>query len=146
MNIVRSLGLTGLCILAGCNSDSGPALTPVSGTVTLGDQPFAGAQVKFRPQGETLGHGGTGTTGADGKYVIIANRSNNRKGLLPGEYTVIVSRYLMPDGSPLPPNTAVIDTGAVESVPGPYSKANLTPLKVTIGTEAKTFDVPLKKK
>jgi hypothetical protein len=144
MPFSRFLGLLGMCVLAGCNS-GGPALTPVSGTVTLDKKPFAGAQVRFLPQGDTLGHGGAGSTDADGKYEIIAHRSNNRKGLLPGEYKVIVTRLLMPDGSPLAPGVAPINSPARESVPEPYCKPRDTPLTVTIGADAKTFDVPLKK-
>lgn len=134
----------GCFLLAGCGSGpSGPALTAVSGTVTLDGKPFAGAYVRFVPQGQTGGHGGTGKTDAAGKYEILANRSENRKGLLPGEYKVVLSRMLMPDGTPLPPNVPPIDSGARESVPTAYVKPHLTPLSVTIGPEAQTFDVAM---
>jgi hypothetical protein len=148
----RSFAALRLCVslslalgcLAGCGSgSSGPALAAVSGAVTLKGKPFAGANVRFIPQGDTLGHGGAGKTDAAGRYEIIANRSENRKGLLPGEYKVVVSRLLMPDGTPLPPNVPPIDSGARESVPTAYAKPHLTPLTVTIGTETKTYDVSL---
>ena len=61
MPILRSLGLIGLCVLAGCGSDS-PALPPVSGTVLMDGKPLAGAHIRFVPQGDTLGHGGAGDT------------------------------------------------------------------------------------
>ena len=100
--------------------------------------------VKFLPDGETQGHGGSAKTNADGHYEITAQRLN-RKGLPPGEYKVIVSRLLLPDGSPLPPGARPIETAAAESVPEPFCKPHLTPLVITIGAEAVTFDIPLQK-
>jgi hypothetical protein len=146
MQFGRIVGLVIPCVLAGCGSSAeAPPLAPVSGTVTLNAKPLEGARVKFIPQGTTAGHGGAGNTDAEGKYEIIAHRSGNRKGLLPGSYKVIVSRMVMPDGEPVPPGVATIDSGARESVPALYSKLDLTPLNVTIGTEAQTFDWRLKK-
>ena len=145
MSMTRSLGLIGLCVLAGCGSAE-PALPLVSGTVLLDGKPLAGAHIRFIPQGETLGHGGTGNTGVEGKYEITSRRSNNRKGLLPGEYKVIVSRLLMPDGSPLPPNVPPQHSGAAESVPEPYCNAQTTTLTATIGTKGNVVDFRLTKK
>jgi hypothetical protein len=143
MHLTRLFGLIGLGVLAGC-TPSAPPLTPVAGTVTLDDQPLAGALVKFLPQGDTQGHGGFGKTDANGRYEIAPQRLKG-KGLSPGEYKVIVSRKLQPDGTPLPPDAKPIETGAIESVPEPYCKLNLTPLTVTISAEAKIFDISLKK-
>jgi hypothetical protein len=140
----RLLGLLVLFGLAGCGS-ADPVLTPVSGTITVGEQPLAGAFVRFIPQGSTPGHGGAGRTDEQGKYEVIAHRSKNRKGLVPGEYKVVVTRMLMPDGSPLPPDTPPIDSGARESVPEPYCKLQRTPLTLTVGNEAVTYDCPLQK-
>ena len=141
---MQFLGLLGLIALVGCNR-SNPALSPVAGVVTLNNQPIAGAQVRFLPQADTPGHGGVGITEADGSYAVIAHRSSNRKGLPPGDYKVVVSRLLMPDGTPPPPGTATINSPVKESVPDPYCKQNDTPLTVTIGEDAVTFDIPLKK-
>jgi hypothetical protein len=136
------LGVFLLGVFTGCSS--GPALTPVSGTVTDADgKPFDGALVRFIPQGETEGHGGWGRTDADGKYEITAQRLN-RKGLRPGNYKVILTRLLAPDGKPLPPDARPIETGGKESVPGPYSKMQFTPLTVNVGSEPVVFNIPLK--
>src|SRR5262245_46202277 len=114
----RILILLAILVAAGC-SPNGPPLTPVSGVVTLGGQPLANAQVRFIPQGDTKGHGGAARTGEDGKYEVIANRMNNRKGLLPGQYKVVVSRLTAPDGTVLPPETKTAETATIESVPEP---------------------------
>ncbi len=57
----------------------------------------------------------------------------------------MVTRLVLPDGSLLPANVARINSPAQDSVPEPYCKPHLTPLEVTIGAEATTFDVPLEK-
>ncbi len=137
MQLMRFLGFLGLCALAGCSS-GGPTLTPVSGTITLGGEPLANAIVRFIPEGETKGHGGNGKSGADGKYEIIANRENNRKGLIPGEYRVAVS--LLPAGA------KPIETGEKELVPEPYSNPRESPLRAIVETSAKPFDFAINKK
>lgn len=130
-------------LAAGCTSGGGPALTQVSGTVTLDDKPLAGAIVRFLPQGSTEGHGGFAKTDESGKYTISAQKLN-KKGLWPGEYKVFLSRLVGLDGAPLPPDAKPIETAAKETVPEQYSRAHLTPLKVTVGKDAVTYDIPLK--
>ena len=142
MAYVRFLALSGLAFLLGCSA-GGPTLTAVSGTVTLDDKPLAGALVKFFPQGETQGHGGHARTGEDGRYEILPQRLPG-KGLLPGQYKVIVSRLVAPDGTLLPPDAKPIETASKESVPEPYTRSHLTPLNVTVGVDAVTFNIPLK--
>lgn len=143
MPAFRSLAFGLFLVLTGCTT-SGPALTPVTGIVTLDDKPLAGAMVKILPDGNTEGHGGFGKTGDDGRYEITPQRLTG-KGLLPGQYKVIVSRLVTPDGKPLPADAKPIETAAIESVPEPYCKLGLTPLKVTVGTTPVTLDIPLKK-
>lgn len=146
MTMPRWLLTIGFCVIAGCNSNQ-PVLTPVSGIVKLDGQPLGQAQVRFVPNNEAdiRGHGGAGQTDADGKYEIVAKRLN-RKGLFPGEYKVIVSRLVAPDGTPLPPDATTADTAAIESVPSPYSSIHTTTLKVTVDSTPKSFDILLKKK
>ena len=88
-------------------------------------------------RGRHVGHGGTGRTGADGKYEIIANRQNDRKGLLPGTYRVVVSM--------LPPGAKPIETEVKETVPEPYCNPRESPLRATVETSAKSIDFTLKK-
>jgi hypothetical protein len=135
-----------LTLLAGCSTPGGPSLTAVIGKITLDDKPVAGAKVMFIPQGATLGHGGIAITGDDGQYEIVAQRANNRKGLQSGEYKVVVTRFLMPDGSPLPQHVPQFDSGAKESIPEPYCLRDGTPLEATIDATIKSFDFALKTK
>lgn len=85
-----------------------------------------------------------GRTDSAGRYEAIANREN-RKGLPPGEYKVVVTRLIDPAGKPIASKVAPIDTAATETVPEPFCRPQLTPLAVTVGTEAKTFDIPLER-
>ena len=136
MASLRFVGLLGLCALAGCTT--GPALTSVSGVVTLDEKPLTGATVRFIPQDETLGHGGSGKTDQAGKYEIVANRQNNRKGLLPGAYRVVISQ--------MPPEAKPIESNVIETVPEPYCNPRESPLQAVVETTAKPFDFALKKK
>lgn len=135
--------LFALGALTGCNP-TGPVQTPVSGIVTLESVPLTGARVQFIPQGDTLGHGGSGITSDDGRYEIVVHRTKS-KGLVPGEYKVVVTRLLLADGTPLPPNVPQEGSGARESIPEPYCRRDLSPLTVTVGADARSFDFSLKK-
>lgn len=82
------LGTAGL----GCGSgDSGPALFPVSGTITVDGAPLAGAGISFRPD---VGKGNkfaefipSGTADDQGEYELVTAA---RKGAPPGWYKVVV--------------------------------------------------------
>src|SRR5215208_6840711 len=91
----------GLVALAGGCSKSDPSLVPVSGTVTRNDQPLANATVTFIPKDGTPGFGGVGKTDAAGKYTLKGSR-DDAAGIPAGEYRVVVSKRLMPDGSEVP--------------------------------------------
>jgi hypothetical protein len=141
-----ALSLVCICALAGCGGNA-PALTPVTGTVTYNDKALAGATVRFIPnlQGDTKGHGGVGTTGEDGKFEVVSPRLDNRKGLLPGEYKVLIIRYVGVNGELLPPDVTTADTAAFHSIPEEFSKYQSTPLTATVETSAKSFEFTLKK-
>lgn len=61
-------------------------LVEAKGTVTLNQQPLAGALVTFR--GEDLGTS-AGTTDENGRYVLMLN--SQKSGVTPGEKTVIIT-------------------------------------------------------
>ena len=88
--------------MCGC-SKTDPSLVAVTGTVTINDQPLANATVTFIPKDGTPGFGGVGKTDAAGKSKLFGNR-DDAPGILPGEYRVVVSKRLMPDGSEVPAN------------------------------------------
>ena len=137
MRTIRMAGLLFLCATSAC-TPGGPALVSVSGTITLDGQPLAGATVRFVPLDDTAGHGGTGRTDPQGIYEVVANRQNERKGLLPGKYRVAIST--------LAPGAKPIETNERESVPDPYHSIRESPLEAVVDVSPKTFDFALKKK
>ncbi|MGC1274125.1 MAG: carboxypeptidase-like regulatory domain-containing protein [Planctomycetaceae bacterium] len=83
-----------LGVLAGCSTqpsiDYGKyGLAEVSGTVTLDDQPLAGALVIFESEDNRTS---SGRTDGDGRYVLMLNPS--KSGILPGKKTVRISTAL----------------------------------------------------
>lgn len=76
-------------VICGCG-DSGPPLVPVGGTVTRNGAPLEGATVSFIPDpSNKFGRPAEGKTGPRGKYKTTTSR---RPGVVPGKYTVAVSR------------------------------------------------------
>ena len=135
-----------VALLCGC-SPSDPSLVAVSGTVTLNDQPLANATVTFIPKDGTPGVGGVGKTDAGGKYTLTGSR-DDAAGIPPGEYRVVVSKRLMPDGSegPADDNTPPMNSPAKESLPEGYSSMSLGTLSATVRPGAGPIDFALKAK
>jgi len=83
--------LLGSLLVAGC-SQSGPAVAPVSGRVTLDGKALPGVSVTFQPsgQGTTPGTGSFGRTDADGRYTLqlISPNGKASKGAVVGKHTV----------------------------------------------------------
>jgi hypothetical protein len=136
----------GLILLAffGCSeATSGPALVPAEGVVTLDGKPLAGVQVMFDPQGETRGQRTYGKTDAEGKFAIAPPAG--RKGTPAGEYRVVMSKLVKPDGSDFipDPKSGPEDTGGFrELLPPAYSDPAQTQLRAEIpagGTKSLEF-------
>jgi hypothetical protein len=132
--------------LVGCEGKTASGGAPVSGVVTFDGQPMSGAIVTFVPMGATTGNGGVGVSDDSGKFTMKTH--DGGEGIPEGEYKVVVSKFVNPDGSTFvaTENQAPIDSGATESVPRPYSDWEVTPLKAVIpaaGTEVK-FDLKSK--
>ncbi len=142
----KTLGAAGLLLglTLGCGGDAADAdAIPVAGAVTVNDQPAANAVVTFRPDGDTKGNGGAGTTDAAGLYEILTPQG--KKGLLPGKYKVTVSRRLNPDGSPPDPKEMPIESKARESLPPKYADAAKTELTATVAAgDKKAINFSLK--
>lgn len=121
------------CLLCGCGSDEpdySAEVVPVSGTIsTASGEPVAGAQVFFVPTGNT-GRAAEGVTDEAGKYTLTTQ--NGGPGAVPGEYNVSVSKFVTPDGSPVPEGKFPADVGAVESIPPAYSTYGQSRLKATV--------------
>jgi hypothetical protein len=128
--------------LGGCG-DAASKLVPVSGSVTMDGKPLPGAVVTFTPTGTTPGVGGSGLTGQDGAFVLAEGRRAAR-GVPPGDYKVVITRLLKPDGSPVPADAKPIEAGGNESLPPEYSDPLKTTLKATVRVRGGTFEFPLK--
>lgn len=134
--------------LSGCGGEvSGApaqALVPVSGKVTLKNQPLAGASVVFTPRGATLGTGAFGVTDEQGAFTLT--HKSDSPGVEPGEYVVIITKMALKDGSPIPEGQSAADVEAVQIVPSEFSDpaSESAANKVTVSTEttAINFDIP----
>ena len=82
-----SIVFLGLMVACGCGGGGAdiPALGTVTGKVTAGGQPVAGAIVTFTPAD---GRPSSGQTGADGTYTLMYNVGN--AGATIGKHTVLV--------------------------------------------------------
>jgi hypothetical protein len=131
MRRLRCLAAAGLVLgLAGCGD--GLKRVPVEGKLTAGGQPLGQATVQFLPTNPAQGQGGMGRSDDGGNFTLIGSRDGAR-GVVPGEYKVRLSRLVARDGTPLPADAKQADhPGARESIPGPYTSPDGTPLRVTV--------------
>jgi len=113
--------------VAGCgSSDKGS----VSGTVTLDEQPLAGAFVRFAPEGD--GSPSLARTDATGKYTLEFSRSES--GAMIGEHVVSISTFATGDPDSDPPTPAV-----PEKVPVKYNLQTELKVKVDAGDNVHDF-------
>ena len=145
------LGLTAtllVCLLlAGC--ETGPALAPVEGTVTLDGNPVQGAEVEFEPTGEG-GRPSVGITDANGHYEL--DYTMKEKGALLGEHIVRITTEGVGDEDEdeggeesTRPTDEELDEGprAGSTVPIPARYNVDSELKRTVEKGKNTFDFPL---
>ena len=129
------LGLTAtllVCLLlAGC--DSGPALAPVEGTVTLDGTAVQGAEVEFQPTAEG-GSPSVGVTDASGHYEL--KFTMKEKGALVGEHIVRINV----DAEADPDEGETVEVSPVV-IPARYN--NESELKKTVEKGPNTIDFPL---
>jgi hypothetical protein len=129
--------------LSGCGgTPSNPHLVPVSGVVTMDGRPLAGASVTFVGLGSTPGEGATGLTDEAGKYELAHFRAGS--GALPGEYKVIVNKFVMPDGSAIPIGTlSAAELGIRDVLPPRYGDYSATLLKANVMADGPSIDFSL---
>jgi hypothetical protein len=145
------LYLAVLMVASGCQPPP-PNTIPVSGTVTIDGLPLARANVSFFPQGETTGRGGMGQTDGQGRFTVHIHDNQSTKqgppGLFAGQYKVIISKLVNPDGTPFiaSEDVAPIDSNARDLVPEAYSNYDLTKLTADVQPPEKklTFDLQSK--
>lgn len=115
------VALSSFFFLTGCGKelpDYHQDLVSVSGQVTMDNSAVEGAIVTFVATSGPS-RSSTATTNADGEYSMATPPAG--EGVLPGSYDVVISKLVMPDGSPVPPDTAPMDVGAEEVLPNRYS-------------------------
>jgi hypothetical protein len=135
-----------IAFICGCGGRGGnlPELVPVQGTVTLDGKPLTGAEVAFIPAGDTRGSGATGYTKEDGKYELAAPKGV--KGAPAGDYKVVITKRVMPDGSDFPPGSQVgpMDSPARQILPPQYSAPEQTKLTAKVTKWGGPIDFALK--
>jgi len=103
-SIVINSCLTAFMVTAciGCGGASGPheKLVEASGLVKLDGKPTSGIRLSFLPTASTKAVGGCwAITDDDGHFTVM--HLSNKEGIPPGQYDVLFSRRVKPDGTPL---------------------------------------------
>src|SRR5262245_8438961 len=161
----RSVWLAGwmalLLALTGCSSKYKPVA--VSGVVTLDKKPVEGATVYFYATGDAKeGRPAQGITDKDGKFYL--STLGNKDGALPGQYKVVIHKYVptnpslkIPDFPNTPEGKAARDDFNYRnfeakgiqpfknSLPAKYSNSETTPLTCTV-KKSMTVDYELTSK
>jgi hypothetical protein len=126
-----------LCIVMASCAATAPQ-PAVEGVITLDGQPLANANIQLIPQGENMGQTGFAKTDAAGKFTI-GSADGEQKGATAGEYKVVISKHVKPDGTdyiPKPDEDPMI-ASYKELLPPVYSNSEQTKLKTTIPAEGK---------
>lgn len=119
---LSTVGVLMMVGLVGCgNSSGGPQqkLVPVSGTVTYAGERLPGLRVLFVPLNKTAGQGAFAVTESDGKFEL--EQQSQETGVPAGQYAVMFSRYVKPDGTPIPAGTSPTEAGGVEAIPSMWN-------------------------
>jgi len=140
-----------LLIVTGCAPSDAPkisGLVTVSGVVTLDGNPLPNATVTFVPISKGDGEmSAGGLSDSTGKY-ILRTGSDKNYGIKPGEYKVIISSFVMPDGTTkeIGPEVSPMQLkleGAKQVVPPKYSDFIASTLTSNVGPEGGKIDFPL---
>ncbi len=143
-----------LLVVSGCSDGSSPPpnlpdTVKVTGTVTLDGKLLEGAVVRFAPISDRGFHGAAGVVDASGKYELVTDIGNgkSRPGVIPGDYTVYVTRMVKPDGSLVPANSKEppMMSGARDMIPLKYATGKVK-LQYTVMPGGGSFDIPLDSK
>jgi hypothetical protein len=153
----RSL-LLGACVLpllfyvSGCGAeDKIPATLPVSGKVTIDDQPLAAGTISFTPdeaKGNKSGFGGFSMI-KDGSYTITTGTANQIKnGALAGWYKVTVQTSAPMGQETAPKAGALFQETKSVAIDPKYMDVKQTPLEVEVkeGAPEGHYDFKIKSK
>jgi hypothetical protein len=130
-----------LALLTGCG-ESGPATVPVRGVVTYNGTPLPKGSVVFAPVDPSKCKGGTAAIGRDGRFRAATTKPGD--GLMPGEYKVAVTSYLVDQVNTPPPELAKLKDGGL-ATPSKYTDVGTSGLvlSVTPADAAKEFKIEL---
>ncbi len=131
-------------LLAGCQGQQAalPELYPATGTVKLDDKPVAGVMVRFIPQQGTPGDGAFAQTDSAGQFQLM--HRSGEPGIEPGQYTVVFSKFLMPDGTTVSPDVQPESVGARQVIPMKHTQPTTSVTQATINNGPNSFDFSLK--
>lgn len=128
----------------GCSSDGYRPGSKVTGKVTQGGTPVAGARVVFT-DGNASGaaaNGPTAVTDESGQYAIV--------GVNPGAYKVVVYKFVPKKGAMLPADGEGMDLEQIEAsgqgahaLPRKYSTPTTTTLTASVGSGSNEVNLQL---
>jgi hypothetical protein len=135
--------ILGLAVVSGCGKPKVKGLVPVRGTVTYKSEPLEGAAVCFTPKEFQEGNRlATGKTDGNGRFEL---RTIGERGILPGEYSVIVVKNeVIPrspqadpkTGRPMPVRPPTADIKSL--IPKRYNDPNTSGLNTVVGKSGLT--------
>jgi hypothetical protein len=106
----------------------------VTGTVLFDQKPLVGARVEFWPKEELRLGSYAGVTDANGRFELSGDPRFG-KGVKPGKYRVMVTKFPAPAGDPSKPAVPLPfhdRPGPPNQVPGIYGDRNRTPLEAEV--------------
>ena len=141
----RVHGLLVTAVLVGLSGCGGGAegdptnLVKATGQVVKGDTPVAGVNVSYQPDDGTKGTGGFGTTDAQGNFSLM--HRSGKEGIEPGRYRVTLSKFVKPDGSPIPPGESAMDHNGKESMPAKLTNPETTNFRPEVKDGGEPFKI-----
>lgn len=122
-----------------------PDTVPFSGIIKRDGTPLPKALVRFLSAADK-GADASGITNDDGKYELkILVDQKDKAGAPPGDYKVVVSRFVTPGGEAYDPSKPT-EVPGMESLPPRFSDPNMSTLKATVPAGGGTADFDLKGK
>lgn len=145
LQLFSLLGIAALVV--GCSGSSGPALSPVTGKLTIGGQPAKNVLVTFQPTDAKL-PAASGRVDDSGTYTLSSG-STGGKGAAAGTYKVVLQQ--------LGPSLAEMEAaysrgsgkqsappeGAQATFPDEYKDASTSPKEVTVTSGSNTINIDL---
>lgn len=141
--MLRLIVAVGFALLVGCGP-SGPAMVPVSGTVTLDGTPVEGASVMLAPT--ATGRPAQGTTDAAGKFQLTTDKPGD--GAVEGEYEVTVTGVRTTGAAVNPDGTSGDPSQYREEwfLPKKYARRDTSGLRQTVAKGMAAIDLKLSAK